>query len=171
MSLFRWFNRSVKQREQTKSEAIIRRVVRLFDLPVVESEPGLWSVVGTCRDTYRVCLFIWADERKLNFMATCQLSVERELLPRELLLTVLEENHRLEQGAFRLVPREDRRLLVLGQILDNDIFSEPKLFHLGQTLIERMQRMVCKLYGMELILDGPSTHSQQDLSPFQRKER
>jgi hypothetical protein len=74
---------------------------------------------------------------------------------------VLEENHRCEDGSFRLVPREGNRLVVLGRTIDTRNFPECAMQHLGEVLIERMQRMVCKLYAMGLIISGPEPREKQ----------
>lgn len=155
MSLLRWFNRSARQREQTKSEAVIRRVIRSFQLPTLEVESGLWSITAERRNTYQVSLFLWAQDEKICCMAGCEIAIERNLIPRELALILLEENHRGEEGSFRLVPRDEQRLVVLGRTIDTRTFPERDMHHLGEALIERMQRMVCKLYGMGLIISGP----------------
>ena len=164
MNLFRWFNRPSRQRAATKSEAVIRRVVQSFRGPTMEVEPGLWSVTAERRNTYQVSLFLWAQDESICCMAGCEIAIERDLIPRELALMLLEENHRFEAGSFRLVPRDEKRLVVLGRTIDTRTFPEQDMHHLGEVLIEHMQRMVCKLYGMELIISGseqPERRSQR----------
>ena len=167
MNLFRWLYRPSKQRDQTKSEACIRRVVKSFRLPVVEGEPGMWSVVGERHDTYRVSLHLWAQDHMIHLMAGSELVVERDLLPQELAFTLLEENHRCEEGSFRLVPQEENRLVVLGRVIDARSFPEAQMCHLGETLIEKMQRMINKLYAMGLIISG---NEESEDKPSKRKK-
>lgn len=155
MNLFDWFRRAVRRPVQATSEAVIRRVVRSLTLPAMEIEPGLWSVTAERRNTYRVTLYLWAQEEKIHCKAACGMSIERDLIPRELLLLLLEENHRFDDGAFRLSPHGDRHTVVFGRVVDTRAVSESELRLLGETLIERMQRMVCKLYSMDLIISGP----------------
>jgi hypothetical protein len=165
MNLFQWFGRSDRASAQTKSERVIRRVVRLFDLPTMEVETGLWCVAAERRNTYRVSLFLWAKEEKLHCMAGCELSIERDFIPRELLLVLLEENHRLDSGSFRLVPRDERDLVVLGQVIDTRTIPESDLLPLGKALIERLQQMVCKLYAMDLIISGTEPDEARSRRP------
>lgn len=80
-------------------------------------------------------------------------------------MILLEENHRCEDGSFRLVPRDEQRLVALGRTIDTRTFPEKDMHPLGEVLIERMQRMVCKLYGMGLIISGP----EQPQHPSQRR--
>lgn len=149
-----WFNWWRNERPQITSERIIGRVLRQFRLPTNEIEPGLWSVTAERRDTYQVSLYLWAEDEQIHLAAACQILVERDLIPRELTLQLLEENHRLAIGSFRLAPQEQSRRVVLGRVVDSQSFPERELLPLGETLIERMQRMVCKLYGMGLIIAG-----------------
>jgi hypothetical protein len=161
MSLLGWFSRSPRERSQVKSEAIIRRLLRQFMLPSLVVRPGHWSVVGERRHTYRPSLHMWAEYHQIHLMVACEIIVERGLLPQELLLLLLEDNHRFEDGAFRLVPQDDSRVVVLGRIVDTRTFPEAELRPLGESLLQRMQAMVTKLYGMGLIIAG--TESEQEV--------
>ena len=165
MNLFQWLLGSRRERPQVETERLICRVLKSFALPTLETEPGLWSVVAERRDTYRVSLFLWAVDAKLHCMAGCEIAMERELVPRELMLQLLEENHRCEDSSFRLVTREDQRRVVLGRVIDTRWFPESELPHLGETLIERLQRMVTKLYGMGLIISGPEANEKNQNQP------
>lgn len=154
MSLLGWFSRSPRERAQVKSEAMICRVLRMFSFPTLEVSPGHWSVVGERRHTYRPTLHMWAVDHQIHLMVACEIVVERGLFPQELLLLLLEDNHRFEGGSFRLVPQEDSRVVVLGRIVDSRTFPEAELQPLGESLLQRMQEMVTKLYGMGLIIAG-----------------
>ena len=168
MNLFRWLYRPSRKRDQTRSEDCIRRVLKSFRLPVVEGESGLWSVVGKRQDTYRVSLHLWAQDHMIHLMASSELAIERDLIPQELAFSLLEENHRCEEGSFRLVPQEEKRLVVLGRVIDTRSFPESQLCHLGETLIEKMQRMINKLYGMGLIISG---NEETEDKPSKRKKK
>ena len=128
----------------------------------------MWSVAGARLDTYRVSLHLWAQDHMIHLMASSELAIERDLIPRELSLTVLEENHRCEEGSFRLVPQEENRLVVLGRVIDARSFPESQICHLGETLIEKMQRMINKLYGMGLIISG---NEEIEDKPSKRKKK
>ena len=156
-----WLNRSSSGRDQQRSEAIIRRMLRAFGSSVIEVGPGHWGVVGERRHTYRVTLHVWAEGRMIHLMVACEIVVERGLFPQELLLLLLEENHRFGDGSFRLVPQEDSRVVVLGRIVDTRTFHEEDLRPLGESLLQRMQAMVTKLYGMGLIIAG--TEREQEV--------
>lgn len=97
-------------------------------------------------------LHLWAVDHQIHLMVACEIVVERGLFPQELLLLLLEDNHRFEDGSFRLVPQEDSRVVVLGRIVDSRTFPEAELQPLGESLLQRMQEMVTKLYGMGLII-------------------
>lgn len=151
--LRRWFGAPV--RPQVHSEQLIARVSKSLAFPSVETQPGLWSVIAAPLDTYRVSLFLWAQERLIHLMASSEARIERDLLPRELMLLLLEENHRSHDGAFRLACQNDDRLVAFGTTVDTRFFPENELKALAETLIERMQRMVHRLHAMGLIIDGP----------------
>ena len=155
-----WFSHFSSQREQMRSEAIIRRVLRRFMLPTLEVRSGHWSVVGERRHTYRPTLHLWAEDHTIRLMVACEIVVERGLFPQELLLLLLEDNHRFEDGSFRLVPQEDSRVVVLGRIVETRTFPEAELRPLGESLLQRMQAMVTKLYGMGLIISGTESEPE-----------
>ena len=54
---------------------------------------------------------------------------------------------------------------MLGRVIDTRWFPESELPHLGETLIERLQRMVTKLYGMGLIISGPEANEKNQNQP------
>lgn len=161
-SLTSLFSRTSSGRDHVRSEAIIRRVLRQFAWPTHELAPGHWSVVGERRHTYRPTLHLWAVDHQIHLMVACEIIVERGLFPQELLLLLLEDNHRFEDGSFRLVPQEDSRVVVLGRIVDSRAFLESELQPLGESLLQRMQAMVTKLYGMGLIIAG--TEPEQEVN-------
>lgn len=159
MSLFRWFDGS---HSQAKSEAIIRRVMSRMPYPMMEIERGLVSVTADRRDTYQVSLFAMVDDEKISFMAASGISVERDLIPRELILLLLEENHRYVHGSFQLVTLDENRQVVLGRTVDPRYYPEAKMKRLGESLIENMQKMVRKLYAMGVIISGPEHSGKRE---------
>jgi hypothetical protein len=152
MSLFQWFYGASSQ---AKSEAIIRRVMSRMPYPMIEIDRGLVSVTAERRDTYQVRLFAMVDNERISFIAASGIAIERDLIPRELVLLLLEENHRYQHGSFRLMPQDEHQQLMLGRTLDPRHYPEAKMKPLGESLIENMQKMVRKLYVMGLIINGP----------------
>lgn len=161
MNLFHWVCQLTGRRRESKSEAIVRRVARSFPYPATEIEPGLWDILSEQRDTYQVSLFLWAEGEMICLRTACELSIERDLILREMMLLLLEENHKLPHGSFRLVPSDEKRLVVLGASLDTRHVPESKLRSVGEMAIENMQRMICKLYAMGLIISGREEHIDQ----------
>lgn len=137
------------------TEQTVRRVAQSFGLPAMLSERGVWNIAAARRNTYRVSLHLWAMEHSISFMAASQLLIERDWLPRELLLLLLEENHRIPEGSFRLTPQGTRRYVVLGRVVNAHTFPETQMKALGESLIARMQQMITTLYARELIIAGP----------------
>lgn len=169
MNPLRWLFRSPRERVQVKSEAMIRRSLASLSLPSLEIEPGLWSVVGDVRHNYRVSAHLWSEGPMIHCVASCEIIVERDLLPRDLMLVVLEENHWIEDGSYRLVPSGGDRILALGRVIDTRHFPEAELGPLAALLLHRMQVMVTKLYGLGLIIDGPA--GERDHKPHRKHPR
>lgn len=155
MGLFQWWKRSPRERVRDRAEAMIRRTLASLSLPSLEIEPQLWSVVGDVRHKYRMAEYLWPDGPMIHCVASCEIIVERDWLPRELMLVVLEENHWIEDCSFRLTPKQGDRILALGRVIDSRYFPEAELGPLVTSMLHRMQVMVTKLYGMGLIIEGP----------------
>lgn len=158
MNLFRWLN---PQRgwKPSQTETAIRRILPLFSLPHAELEPGLWCVTAERRHTYQVNLFLWEKDTAICCAASSELSIERDLIPRELALVLLEENHQSETGSYSLVPADGNRLVVLAQQIDPRFVSCTQIKSMCDVLINQMQQTLCKLYAKELIISSNAQNS------------
>ncbi len=76
------------------------------------------------------------------------------------MLVVLEENFFFPDGSFRLIPQNEDRILGLARTVDSRCFRDEELGPLVMLLVDRMQRMVTKLYGLGLIIEGPDRQFQ-----------
>ena len=85
---------------------IVGRVARSLELPIVDSGQGVWSMAAERRNSYRVSLHIWPEETLVHSAAGSQLAIDRDYIPRELALVLLEENHRVLEGSFRLAVQD-----------------------------------------------------------------
>lgn len=152
-----WLNlfRRSAGHDRRRNEDLIRRVLRGMRHPVVPMEDGMWVAVAPPRNTYRTSLYLWADGERIRCEATAPLFIERDLLGRELLLQLLESNTAMEPGVFRLSARGDERIVALADAVDARTTSERELRVRCERLIERYQRLIARLYAMEVIIPGP----------------
>lgn len=160
MNLFGWWKQTPREREKANAESMIRRVLPTLTLPSLEVEPGLWSVVGDVKHKYRVVCYLWVEDAMVHCVAASEIIVERGLLPRDLMLVVLEENFFFPDGSFRLIPQNEDRILGLARTVDSRYFRVEELGPLVMLLVDRMQRIVTKLYGLGLIIEGPDRQFQ-----------
>lgn len=133
----------------------LQRIAHSFSMPAVACENGSWVVACSDRNTYRVILTIWANGTTMYLIAGSELVVDRDLLPRELAIVLLEENHGFAAGSFRLIPRGERRYVALGSIVDARTMPDSDVQAIGWALITKMQQTITKLYARELIIAGP----------------
>lgn len=159
---FSWFRRWPAQSD---GGAKVRRIAKRFGVPVLQSSPGIWSVTADRRNTYRVSLFLWCEENEIQLRAGCEILIERDLIPRDLAIVLLEENHEREVGSFQFVPQDSERFVVLGHSVIWRHWSDDGLLMLGRGMIERMQLMVCKLYAKGLIISGPEQPAPRSNCP------
>lgn len=141
--------------DKRRIEEMIARVVRGMRYPVVPMDDGMWVAVAPPRNTYRTSLYVWADGGRIRCEATAPLFIERDLLGRELLLQLLESNTAMEPGVFRLSARGEERIVALADAIDARTTSERELRIRCERLIERYQRLIARLYAMEVIIPGP----------------
>ena len=154
MATFSWLTKPCLPVHQSLTESFIRRSLPAIGLPFREIEPRLWVIQAPPLDTYSVTLSIWAEQNNIQLIAASELCVERDLLPRDLLLNLLE-SPRFEYGFFRLVPVDQKQLVVLSGSLNAQRCSIESLRLIGEAMIEHMQMMICRLYAMDLIIAGP----------------
>lgn len=137
----------------------IEHVLSLLRLTVVTADEEMRFVALPLRHTYQVKLYAWPEkESRVCLVASFDYRVDREFILRELALELLEENHALQDEAFTLIPRADHdRLIGCRRVISLENSSNAELILACTSLIERMQRMVARLYAKGLIPSGPST--------------
>jgi len=146
---------SVWNRPERRGEQLIRAALRGWNMPQCEPTSGMWAVVAPPKDTYRTKVFLWADGDHVRCTATSDLCIDRGLLRRELLLQLLERNQPEDSGAFGLVSLMEDRLIVLDHWIDPRLTTPIHLRSTVERMLVRYQRMVTRLYSMELIMTGP----------------
>lgn len=135
---------------RTKAKTTVEKIVARFGLPTREVEPGLWVVLTPEQYSYRTHLFLWSGESHIHCRATFDMTFGRDQIPAELALLLLVENSRSAAASFCLAPNDDDRLVVQQQDVpaSDDVES---VVAAGQAMLQRMQHLVCRLYGSDLI--------------------
>lgn len=134
---------------------VIARLTKSLQLPATKEPEGIWTLLADARDTYRVRLTTWTRDNKLFLMSSSEACIERELLPQELKLMLLEWNGQLEHSAFRLLAFDERRVVALYRMIDLRSVPENELVAAARGVIETMQLFLCKAYAMGLLISGP----------------
>lgn len=141
-----------EQRAESAAKALAARVARAISPAALEHREGLFCVAYPRRHSYQVSLHLWTEGADLHLVAASDLVVERDWLPRELLLVLLEDQLSFPAGTYYLVPQGTARIVGLRRIVDTRTFPEAELKSLGESLAGRMQLVLTQLYARELIL-------------------
>jgi hypothetical protein len=167
-----WFSRakpaligkSTGSRPLNRTVQRIDRVLSRLGLAVIEADSEMRCVVLPPEHTYRVKLYAWPDAKaRICLVSSIDYRVDRDLILRELALDLLEENHVLVDEAFVLIPRADQdRLIGCRRLMPAREVSDEELLNTCTVLIERMRRMVARLYAKGLIPSGPSAIAETD---------
>ncbi|MDP1795975.1 MAG: hypothetical protein Q8K78_00765 [Planctomycetaceae bacterium] len=157
---------SAISRPEARSVALARRAARRMAATSRQHRPGLWVVPAPPQYGYDVTVQFLGRDRWVVCLVGADLVIERDWVPRELALRLLEENSRCAYGSFRLMEVEHGLAMVHAQLCDSRLFSAAKLADIGQTLLEQYQRMLEQLYACDLIVPGPL--SRETSSPARR---
>lgn len=158
MTVWKFLNRFLETPSQ-RADRLIRETLRTSSLPVADLGDGMRAVVAPPRNTYRSRVYVWAYGGAIRCQAATDIAIERNWVGREVAIQLLEANLPGLPGVFSLVPDGDERIVVLGTEVDARETTAAELRKLIDDLLVRFERMVARLYAMDLIIAGPEPFS------------
>lgn len=141
--------------QQARSTALAQGAARRMRYPSQKQRPGLWVVRAPPKCGYDISVQFLGREWWVLCLVGADVVIDRDWVPRELALRLLEANSRYAYGSFRLMNVDRGLALVHAQLFDSRLFSAAKLADIGQTLLDQYQQMLVQLYACDQILPGP----------------
>jgi hypothetical protein len=160
-----WMRSSKVDRPERRSAALAQQAAQRMGANSRPSRPGLWVVSAPPQHGYDVTVQLLGSSGWVICLAGADLIIDREWVPRELAVRLLEENSRCAYGSFRLMDVDRGLALVHAQVCDSSIFTAAQIADIGQTLLEQYQQMLTQLYACDLILTGPLGIKSSSSSP------
>lgn len=160
MNKMHWLNSSWRKSPEATSRQLVNDLVRRLDGHVVDCGNGLVAVAAPKEYSYQVSLYLSSHDWWVDLSAAADLTFDRDLCLRETAMLLLEENCTMGFCSYRLVPCDSNRTVVLATTIDARKLKVDELVPTAKEMIERMQAMIRKLYGMGLILPHPHAKGQ-----------
>jgi len=160
-TLFSSFPKSPKAR----SEALLRAAMTHLPQATLYGDSGMVIVSGPPTATYRPSVYAWAEDDGVYCLATAQIVVDRDWLPHELLLQLLEENHPERPGRFWLMNWKGERMVTLAEVLPPGLLTADALARRIEALRTRFADIVQRLYALDLLITGPEPYSSGSSPP------
>lgn len=141
--------------QHARSITLAQGAARRMRHPSQKQRPGLWVVRAPPKCGYDITVQFLGREWWVLCLVGADLVIDRDWVPRELALRLLEANSRCAYGSFRLMNVDRGLALVHAQLFDSRLFSAAKLADIGQTMLDQYQQTLVQLYACDLILPGP----------------
>jgi len=137
------------------AEQLLRSAVAKLPRAEHVGEAGVWVVPGATQATYRPLAVLWPEEGGVDCVITANIVFDRDFLPRELLLQLLEANRADLPGRFWLMPWKGQRMVTLADFIPTGTVTGPELARRIERLNKRFGEVVQQLYALDLVLEGP----------------
>ena len=146
-----------KRRTETKAaaEQLLRSAVAKLPRAEHLGRAGVWVVPGAVQATYRPLAVLWPEAGGVDCVVTANIVFDRDFLPRELLLQILEANRAELPGRFWLMPWKGQRMVTLADFIPTGTVTGPELARRIDQLLKRYGDVVQRLYALDLLLEGP----------------
>lgn len=157
-----WLKSLFHRDEANVSERVVATAMRRAGGQLREIGSSRWEFSLPPLKGYLIRVQGWQFHDRAEFVASTDITIDRDWYERGMALCLLEENDKLRYGSLRLIETRHGLELALGCVCPLPQYTEPALTRTVSELTRETSRVIQKLLSMEFI--APRTDGEQSPS-------